>query len=54
MNEKMLRTTTSHLLLRLTKEEKKVLKLRAVQNNTTMTSLIRYLITNNKTISDLK
>jgi hypothetical protein len=45
--------STSHFLLRLTPEEKKRLQMAAVQNNTSITRLIGYLLNTKKTIEDL-
>jgi hypothetical protein len=39
--------------LRLTAEEKKRLQMATVQNNTTITSLIRYLLNTTTTLDDL-
>jgi predicted HicB family RNase H-like nuclease len=45
--------TSGDFLLRLTKEERKKIKLISVQRNTTMQSLIRHILNNNLEISDL-
>jgi hypothetical protein len=45
--------STSHFLLRLTAEEKKRLHIAVARNNTTITSLIRYLLNTTTTLDDL-
>ena len=44
---------SKHFLLKLSTEEKRKLKIIAAKKNTTVTSLIRHLMYNNKTIEDL-
>jgi len=47
------RESSGHFLLRLTKEERKKIKLISVQRNTTMQSLIKYILQNNLEIEEL-
>ncbi len=53
MQKELDQKTTTHFLLRLTKDEKKKLHIVAARNNTTITSLVRYLLSNNKTLEEL-
>ncbi len=41
-------------MLKLSEEEKKLLKLKAVQLNTSMNDVVRYLITNHLTLEQWK
>jgi hypothetical protein len=45
--------SSGHFLLRLTREERKKIKLVSVQRNTTMQSLIKYILHNNLEIDNL-
>jgi len=47
------RTDVSYFLLRLTPDEKRKLSNVAKQKQTSITSLIRFLLANNKTIEEL-
>jgi len=53
MKPQLEQKTTSHFLLRLSSDEKRKLQMLAIQKNTTITSLIRYLLSNNKTIESI-
>ena len=50
--EKVKKETSGDFLLRLTKEERKKIKLISVQRNTTMQSLIRQILNNNLEINN--
>ena len=50
MENELKQTTTTHFLLRLSKHEKQQLHLAAVKQGTTITSLVRYLLSNENTI----
>jgi hypothetical protein len=47
------KSTSNGFMLKFTQEEKKKLQMAAMQNNTTITSVIKYLINTKKTIEDL-
>jgi len=49
----MNKTNTAKFLLKLTHEERKKLKLRSIELNTTIQSLIRIMLTSNKTLKDI-
>ena len=47
------KSTSNAFTLKFTQEEKRKLQMAAMQNNTTITSLIRYLLNTKITIDDL-
>ncbi len=53
MNENLKQKTSTNYLLRLSPEEKKKLHKIANRNNTTILSVIRYLMQSNTTIDEL-
>lgn len=53
MEKKLEQKAGGHFLLKMTPEEKKRLHIAAAKNNTTMSSLVKYLMTTNKTLDEM-